>query len=83
MGKNVPSYDKSDIEAVYRRGDWSSWGDIVKWLEKGLQHDEQADNELSEKESHELLDDFRRLQGNGTPFTGDPAEAYRALQQAR
>jgi hypothetical protein len=40
-----------------------------RWLEEGLRNDEQADNELSEKESCELLDDVRRLQ--------------EALQQAR
>lgn len=76
-------YQKSDIDVVYRRGDWHSWRDIVNWLERGLSHDEQADNELSEKESHELLDDFRKLDQRGEKFTTDPNAAYRALQSVR
>lgn len=77
----MPTYDQSDIEAVYRGGGWSSWGDIVSWLAKGLRQDEQADNELGEVESRELLDDVRQLQKEGRPFTSDPGEAFRTLQR--
>lgn len=76
-------YDESDIEVVYRRGDWSNWTDIVRWLERGLSRDEQADNELSEAESRELLEGFRRLDQRGEKFTSDPRAAYRALQSVR
>ncbi|MEO3780550.1 hypothetical protein ABGB16_27820 [Micromonospora sp. B11E3] len=73
-------YQQSDVEVVYRRGDWHSWHDIVRWLERGLSRDQQADNELSEVESRELLDGFRKLDQQATPFTTDPAHAYRVLQ---
>ncbi|WP_146604079.1 hypothetical protein [Micromonospora deserti] len=73
-------YQQSDIEVVYRRGDWHSWSDIVRWLEQGLSRDQQADNELSEAESRQLLDDFRTLDQQGKGFTTDPADAYRVLQ---
>ncbi|MEV0809820.1 hypothetical protein [Micromonospora sp. NPDC050200] len=65
---------------VYRLGDWHNWHDIVRWLERGLSRDQQADNELSEVESRELLDGFRQLDQRGERFTTDPAAAYRALQ---
>ncbi|HEY0700196.1 MAG TPA: hypothetical protein VGD43_20625 [Micromonospora sp.] len=73
-------YQQSDIEVVFRRGDWDSWADIVRWLERGLSRDEQADNELSAAESRQLLDDFRELDQRRQRFTRDPQEAYRALQ---
>ncbi|PSK64072.1 hypothetical protein B0E53_03977 [Micromonospora sp. MH33] len=73
-------YRQSDVEVVYRRGDWHSWGDIVHWLERGLSRDQQADNELSEAESRQLLDDFRKLDQQGTEFIDDPGRAYRQLQ---
>ncbi|MDZ5442305.1 hypothetical protein U2F26_06100 [Micromonospora sp. 4G57] len=76
-------YQKSDVEVVYRRGDWNSWSDIVRRLEGGLSRDQQADNELSEAESRQLLDGFRRLDQKGERFTDDPAGAYRALQSVQ
>jgi hypothetical protein len=71
---------QSDVEAVYRRGDWHGWNDIVRWFERKLEHDDQADNELSEAETQELLGKFRQLDKSGREFTSDPAEAYRILQ---
>lgn len=73
-------YQQSDVEVVYRRGEWHSWGDIVQWLERGLSRDQQADNELSEAESRQLLDDFRKLDQQGKRFTDDPGRAYKELQ---
>lgn len=73
-------YQKSDVEVVYRRGEWHSWRDVVHWLERGLSRDQQADNELSEAESRQLLDDFRKLGQQGKRFTDDPGRAYRELQ---
>ena len=75
-------YKESDVELVYGRGDWNSWDDIVGWFQKRLQSDDQADNELGEQETHELLEDFRRLSEKGEPFTSDPKKAFEALQAA-
>jgi hypothetical protein len=77
------NYDESDIEVVYRRGDWNNWTDIVRWLERGLSQDEQADNELSEAESRQLLEGFRRLDQRGEKFTSDPKTVYRKLQSVK
>lgn len=52
----------------------------MHWLERGLGRDQQADNELSEAESRQLLDDFRKLDQQGKRFTDDPGHAYRKLQ---
>jgi hypothetical protein len=75
------NYDRSDIEVVYRRGDWHSWKDIVNWLERGLSQDSQADNELSAAESQQLLQDFRQLDKRHEKFTNDPAAAFKSLQK--
>ncbi|MBO4210842.1 hypothetical protein [Micromonospora echinofusca] len=73
-------YQQSDVEVVYRRGDWRSWSDVERWLERGMSRDQQADNELSEAESRQLLDDVRQLARRGDDLPPDPAGAYRALR---
>jgi hypothetical protein len=75
------NYDESDIEVVYRRGEWNSWKDIVHWLERGLSQDSQADNELSAAESQQLLQDFRQLDKRHEKFTQNPSAAFKALQK--
>jgi hypothetical protein len=75
------NYDESDIQVVYRRGEWHSWKDIVNWLERGLSQDSQADNELSAAESQQLLQDFRQLDQRHEKFTQDPSAAFKALQK--
>lgn len=77
------AYDQSDVEVVFRRGDWHSWGDIVHWFESRLRTDEQVDNEISEQETQELLAGFKRLNERREKFTNDPARAFRVLQSVR
>lgn len=77
------AYDQSDVEVVYRRGDWHSWADIVQWFEKQLRTNKQADNEFSAQESQQLLEGFKRLNERGAKFTDDPEKAFRALQSVR
>jgi hypothetical protein len=77
------AYDQSDVEVVYRRGDWHSWADIVRWFEKQLRTSKQADNEFSAQESQQLLEGFKRLNERGEKFTNDPEKAFRALQSVR
>lgn len=77
------AYDQSDIEVVFRRGDWHSWSDIVHWFEKRMRKSKQADNEFSAQESQQLLEGFRRLNERGEKFTTDPEKVYRALQSVR
>lgn len=45
-----------------------------------MRGDEQADNELSEAQSRELMDGFRHLADRGLPFASDPDAAYQALR---
>ncbi|WP_200207856.1 hypothetical protein [Micromonospora coerulea] len=55
----------------------------MRWLERGLSRDQQADNELSEAESRQLLNGLRTLDQKGERFTDDPVGAYRALQSVQ
>jgi hypothetical protein len=75
--KIYKQYDQSDVEAVYRRGDWHDWGAVRRWIER----EGEGDNELTPGEVHHLGEDVKCLQDDGSPFIGGPAEAYRALRQ--
>lgn len=57
----MTTYKQSDVEALFRRGDFGSWDELLTYLEGRLQHDEQVDNEFSEVESREIVADVRKL----------------------
>jgi hypothetical protein len=65
-------YDLSDMEAVYRRGQWHSWDDIINWLETYGE----ADNELTPGETVAIVEDLRSVRDARVPFTNKPSEAY-------
>lgn len=72
-------YTESDVEVVYRRGQWRSWDDVIRWLEtKGEQ-----DNELTPGEVIAMVEDFRRLNQSGVPFTNDPHRAFQLAHEHR
>ncbi len=72
-------YTQSDVRAVYRRGLWHSWNDIVSWIER----DGTRDNELTPGEAVALVEDARTLAQNNTRFTSDPRHAYQELHKQR
>ncbi|HLZ37036.1 MAG TPA: hypothetical protein VKP64_04600 [Mycobacteriales bacterium] len=67
---------------MFRRADFTSWDQLLTYLEGRLQHDEQVDNEFSEVESREIVADVRRLRDGDAPFSPDPHGAYETLRKA-
>ncbi len=66
------AYDLSDIQAVYRRGHWQSWDEMIHWLET----EGEKDNELTPGETIAIVEDLRSIRDAGIPFTNDPRKAY-------
>lgn len=70
-------YDESDVEVVYRRGDWRDWGQLRRWVER----EGEQDNELTPGEVHHLGEDVRCLQDEDVQFVPDPHRAYELLRE--
>ncbi|MGE5620364.1 MAG: hypothetical protein ACM3US_14050 [Sphingomonadaceae bacterium] len=66
------AYDLSDMEVVYRRGDWHNWDEIIHWLET----QGERDNELTPGEVIAMVEDLRMVRDSGAAFTKDPRKAY-------
>ncbi len=72
-------YTQSDMEVVYRRGDWHNWRDMIHWLEtKG-----EGDNELTPGEVIAMVEDLRQVERSGVQFTKDPKQAYEMAHRYR
>lgn len=72
-------YRESDVEVVYRRGQWRNWDDVINWLEtKGEQ-----DNELTPGEVIAMTEDFRRPRQGGAQFINDPHQVFQMAHQHR
>lgn len=69
-------YDESDVEVVYRRGDWHGWGQMRRWVER----QGEQDNELTPGEVHHLGEDILCLQDENVGFVDDPHQAYALLR---
>ena len=72
-------YTESDVEALYRRGDWHSWQDEINWLERFGEQD----NELTPGETIAMTEDLRSLESRHAPFTSDPDQAYEMAHKFR
>jgi len=72
-------YQQSDMETLYRRGDWHSWRDEIKWLE---QNGEQ-DRKLTPGQTLALTEDLRSLDEARAPFTENPNQAYKLAHKNR
>lgn len=66
------AYELSDMEVVYRRGQWHSWDDVIHWLET----EGEKDNELTPGEVIAMTEDLRHVRDAGVPFTNEPREAF-------
>jgi hypothetical protein len=63
------SYKQSDVEVLFRRGDWNNWDGPIRWLKE----EGQGDNELTGGEVDDMLNDFQRLRDSGKEVPSDPA----------
>lgn len=70
-------YRQSDVEIVFRRGDWRDWDDAIHWLEA----EGEGDYELTEEEVNAMAEDFRKLEQQGVPFSNDPAVVFEELSR--
>ncbi len=73
------SYDESDIEKVYSKGDFNSWDEIVDWLEKSGE----TDMDLTPEKAKDMTEDFRKLSDDGVEFTKNPHDAFGLVQGKR
>lgn len=72
-------YTASDMDVVYRRTRPHSWDDLITWLER--QGD--LDNELTPGEVVALVEDLRTLKQQGVPFIADPQRAFEEAHRHR
>lgn len=77
--KMVKDYTQSDMDVVYRRGDWHSWRDMIHWLET----QGERDNELTPGEVIAMVEDLRQVERSGEQFTKDPHKAYEMAHKHR
>jgi hypothetical protein len=69
-------YKQSDMEVLFRRGDWHNWDEAINWLKE----DGEADNELTPGEVIAMKEDLEKLKKRGDKFTNDPAAVFRMVK---
>ncbi len=72
-------YTLSDMQVVYRRTNPKSWDDMIKWLEKYGE----SDNELTPGETIALTQDLRSLKQSHISFTDNPEKAFSEAHKHR
>lgn len=72
-------YEPGDLKAVYNRREWSSWDEMIHWLEQ----EGEADNELTPGETIALVEDLRSVRDMGAPFVMNPTEAFELVHKHR
>ncbi|RJQ52315.1 MAG: hypothetical protein C4521_10600 [Actinobacteria bacterium] len=75
----MKDYDESDMQVLFRRGQWQSWRQAIDWLEsQGLD-----DNELTPGEVKHMLEDLQQLERENVSFSSDPMQAHSLAKQHR
>ena len=72
-----PGYLPSDIEALYERGNWHSWDELINWLDRYGR----SDDELGGHEVNLMLSDWKHLRSARIPFSFDSTQTYRLIQK--
>ncbi|MGE5307867.1 MAG: hypothetical protein ACM3OC_02125 [Deltaproteobacteria bacterium] len=77
--KMTKDYAMSDVEAVWRRGDFNSYQEVEQWLKaRG-----NADNELTPGEVMAMEEDIMKLEQQNAQFTKDPDQAFTMMHKGR
>ncbi len=76
----MANYAVSDVAQVLREREWSSWDELLEWLQDVPAN---AQDGLSERDKEELLRDFRRARDDGQELLREPGALYRALHGPR
>ncbi len=74
-----PRYHPSDVEVLFRRGNWQNWDDAIQWLEENGE----ADEDVGSSEARAMREDLLRLRDAGFRFTHKPDEVYRMAHEHR
>jgi hypothetical protein len=72
-------YAESDVEVLFRRGEWRNWDDAINWLEQNGD----SDNELTPGETIAMKEDLSELRKRGEKFFGDPRKVYDMTRRHR
>ena len=70
-------YDETVMEQLFRRGNWQSWDDCIKWLHTQAR---QAGT-LSQEHISSLIDHLSSLKAKGVSFPLDYREAFKLVEQ--
>lgn len=73
------TYHPSDLEVLFRRGNWQNWDDAIHWLEENGE----ADEELGPGEAQAMRQDLLSLRDGGFRFTHKPDEVYKMAHEHR
>lgn len=73
------AYRQSDVEVLFRRGNWRNWDDAIHWLEENGE----ADSELAPGEALALRADLMTLRDMGFKFIHKPDELYKMAHEHR
>lgn len=73
------SYTESDVEVLFRRGDWRNWDDALNWLKEYGE----ADNELTPGEVIAMKEDLEQIAKKGEKFTTDAARVCSMARACR
>ncbi len=73
-------YDVSDVEAVYRYVNPTSWDDLIDWLQREEQGPGEA-KRITAAEARAMRADCERLRQQGQPFPATADELARMVQR--
>ena len=75
--KTTMRYDEGVVTKILTRGDFSSWRDVITWLDFNADQDD----ELNAREAKAAMTDFKRLEQEGAPFSNDPSQLMQTIHQ--
>jgi hypothetical protein len=71
------TYDESDMDWLFERGQWDSWSEVLHWLEDQAEQD----GTLSAARVREMIDDINVLDQSGEAFVNDGRRVFRMARQ--
>ncbi len=72
-------YTPSDMEVLYRRGEWHNWQEEIDWLQRFGEQD----RKLTPGETVAMAEDLRSVQESGAAFTPNPDQAFQMAHKFR
>ncbi len=75
--KFTDTYQKSDVEELYRKAHPTSWKDLLNYVESRGD----ATWHITPGEDEAMKRDLQRLAGSNTPFPSNPDQAYQEMSK--